>query len=342
MRLSSAQQDCRRSPRGVRCLTGIVARLRSWICLLLLGAGPLAARQAAKLPPAPASTAAPPSSVPSQPPPSRQELRALLERVIATTHRSDAAEAEFARTEHWIERRHAGDAGPVLDRVYRVYPTGTGTVKIVMADSGAQVTPEKFREELREVEQDLVWALDPDEPRQQARVVKWKKRTAERYRAVEAFRDGYEISWLGSERLPNSSAHRPLEKLLLDPKPATASGSIATELLAASRITLWVDPQSGAVVQLDAELVRDLRFGGGILGKIDKGGRVHIEQKEVAPGIWLPALISHQVQGRKLLSHEESVRTVEARDHLHVGPPSQLLPEVRRELSNPNLQVPAP
>jgi hypothetical protein len=340
MRLSPAPQDCRRPPRALRRPAGAAALLRLWICLPLLGALPLAAQQAATLPPASASTT--PSSASSQPPPSREEMRALLERVIATTHRSDAAEAEYARTEHWIERRHAGDASPVLDRVYRVYPTGTGTLKVMLVDSGVQVTPERYREELRELEQDLVRALDPEEPRQQASVVKWKKRTAERYRAVEAFRDAYDISWLGFEHLPNFTAPRPLDKLLLDPKRGSAPGSIATELLAASRITLWVDPGSGAVVQLDAELVRDLRFGGGLLGKIDKGGRVHIEQTEVAPGIWLPALISNQVKGRKFLSHQESVRTVVARDHRRVGPPSQLLPEVRRQLSNPNLQVPAP
>jgi hypothetical protein len=274
--------------------------------------------------------------------PSPEELRQLLERVIATTHRSDAAEAEYARTEHWVERKRAGDADPVLDRVYRVYPTGTGTVKLVVAESGAQVAPEKYREELHELEQALVWALDPDEPRQHARVEKGNKRTAERYRAVEGFRDAYEVSWLGAETLPNRPEATPLAKLLLDPKPGAASGSIATELLAASRLTLWVEPQSGAVVRLDAELVRDLRFGGGLLGKIDKGGRVHIEQAQVAPGIWLPTLTTDQVQGRKFLTHEESARTVEARDYRRVGPPAELLPQVRRELSNAGIQVPAP
>lgn len=262
--------------------------------------------------------------------------------MIAATHRGDAAAAEYARTEHWIERRHAGDADPVLDRVYRVYPTGTGTLKVVVTESGAQVTPEKYRQGLRELEQALVSALDPDEPGQQARVGKWKKRTAERYRAVEAFRDAYQVTWLGAERPANFPGPGPLAKLLLDPKPGAPSGSIATELLAASRLTLWVEPESGAVVRLDAELVRDLLFGGGLLGKIDKGGRVHIEQTEVAPGIWLPAVISNQVQGRKFFSHQESVRTVEARDHRRVGTPAQLLPEVRRELSNPTLHIPAP
>lgn len=277
-----------------------------------------------------------------QPAPPAGELRQILERMIVTMHGSDAAGAEFARTEHWVERKHAGDTAPVLDRVYRVYPTGTGTQKIVMAESGTQVTAEKYREELRQLEQDLVWALDPDEERQHARVVKWKRRTEERYRAVEGFRDGYEVSWLGTERDANSAVPRTLTKLLLDPKPGPASGSIATELLAASRLTLWVEAESGAVVRMDAELVRDLSFGGGLVGKIDRGGRVHIEQGQVAPGIWLPTVTADQVQGRKFLTHEESARTVEARDYRRVGPPAELLPQVRRELSNASLQVPAP
>jgi hypothetical protein len=262
--------------------------------------------------------------------------------MIATMHRSDEAAAQYARTEHWVDRKHAGDADPTLDRVYRVYPTGTGTLKVVMAEGGAPVTPEKYRDELHEVEQALVEALDPAEPGQHARVEKWKRRSAERFRAVEAFRDAYQITWLGVERVPNAAGARPLTKLLLDPKPGTASGSIATELLASSRLTLWVEPESAAVVQLDAELVRDLLFGGGLLGKIDKGGRVHIEQTEVAPGIWLPRTTTDEVQGRKLLSHQESVRTVEARDYRRVGAPAELLPLVRREIGNAGIQVPAP
>ena len=262
--------------------------------------------------------------------------------MIASSHRSDAEDAFYARTEHWIERRHSADDTVTLDRVYRVYPTGTGTVKLVVRDAGAQVTPEKYRDSLRQLEQDLVWALDPDEPRQHARVEKFQKRTADRYRAVEGFRDAYNVTWLGTENLPGAPAGAPLTKLLLDPKPGGSSGSIATELLAASRLTLWVEPHSGAVVRLDAELVRDLTFGGGLLGKIDKGGRVHIEQAEAAPGIWLPRLTTNDVQGRKLFSHQESVRTVEASDFLRVGPPADLLPLVRRELGNAALRVPSP
>ena len=256
-------------------------------------------------------------------------------------HRSDAQDALEAHTEHWTERSRRGgngDSDPALDRAYRFYPTGTGTLKLLVEERGAPVTADTYRKELRDLEQTLVWALDPEEANQRQRVEKFQKRSAERFHAVEAFRDSYEMSWLGHETLDGRS----VEKLLLDPKPGSSGGSVATELLAASRLTLWVDPSSGGVVALDAELVHDLLFGGGLLGKLDKGGRVHIEQEEISPGIWLPKLTRYEVQGRKLFSHQESYRTIEARDFRRVGQPAELLPLVRRELNNAQLQVPSP
>jgi len=339
MFFSIGQGDCRR--RNSRIPWRIAAECGCGVCLLFLVLAPLCAQQAAS-PAADEHATVEPSAVSSAPAPSPEQLRLLLERVIASTHRGDAAEADYARTEHWVERRHAGDKDPVLDRVYRVYPTGTGTMKAMVEDSGVRVTPEKYRDELHELEQDLEWALQPNEPSQHARVEKWQKRTAQRYRAVENFRDSYIVTWLGAERLPAYSGTEPLAKLRLEPKPGAASGSIATELLAASRITLWAVPKTGGVVQLDAELVRDLNFGGGLLGKIDKGGHVHIEQTEVTPGIWLPCVITNDVRGRKFLVHEESMRTIETRDHRRVGGPAELLEQVRRVLSNPDSQVPAP
>ena len=311
-----------------------------WVLIALLAQG--AAAQ--NVPPQEAPSNQAPLNAPSNGAPSNEALRQLLERMIATMHRGDGEDALEARTEHWMERARpgaAGDGEPVLDRVYRVYPTGTGTLKLLVEERGVRVSQEKYREELRELEQTLVWALDPDEPEQHARVEKFQKRSAERRRAVDAFRDSYTLSWQGREVLAGRPPRR-VEKLLLDPKPESGGGSVATELLAASRLTLWVDPESGGVVQLDAELVRDLLFGGGLLGKINKGGRVHIEQTEVAPGIWLPRLTRYEAEGRKLFTHERIYRTIEAGEFRRVGPPAELLTLVRRELGNAQLQAGAP
>jgi hypothetical protein len=269
--------------------------------------------------------------------PPGDELRQLLERVIAATHRGDAAEQLYARTEHWEDRKHPSDPNPTLDRLYRVYPTGTGTIKLVVTERGSRVTPERYREELGELQQALQWAIQPDDAQRQ-RIEKWKKRSGDRYHAVEAFRTAYSVTWLGREQM----AGRAAEKLLLDPKPGSVSGSATDQIVGNSRLILWVDPASGAIVRMDAELVNDVSFGGGLLGKIYKGGRIRLEQVEIAPGLWLPGKTTFEARGRKLLFSQEVVRTVEASGYRRVGPPEELLPLVRRARSNASLQVPEP
>ena len=110
------------------------------------------------------------------PPP--DELRQLIERMIANTHCNDAAIENYERVEHWVARRTENDPQVRLDKTYRVVPTGTGTLKVVLKDNGTAVTPEYYYGELQTLAQDLEWALDPNEPKQKARVEKWKKRTA--------------------------------------------------------------------------------------------------------------------------------------------------------------------
>lgn len=247
--------------------------------------------------------------------------------MTANTHRNDAAIEEYERIEHWTERRSEKDPQVRLDRTYRVVPTGTGTLKVILKENGNAVPPEYYRDELRQLEQVLEWALDPGEPKQKLRVEKWKKRTAERYQAVEAFRDAYVVTWLGRDTLEG----RALVKIHFEPKPEVHAHSVGTDLLSNSRVTVWLD--AGAqVVRLEAELVRNMAFSGGLLGKIYKGGRVTIDQFEVAPGLWMPRTTRYEVKGRKFLFSAEQWRAGEASDYRRVGPPREALHLVRSEL----------
>jgi hypothetical protein len=261
-------------------------------------------------------------------PPGPEEMRQIIERMMANTHRNDAAIEEYERIEHWTERRSENDPRVRLDKTYRVVPTGTGTLKVILKDSGNRVAPEYYREELRQLAQVLEWALNPEEPKQKARVEKWKKRTADRFQAVEAFRDAYAVTWLGQETLEG----RALSKIHFEPKPDYHGQSIGTDVLSNSRVTVWLNGEA-QVLRLEAELVRDLAFGGGLLGKIYKGGCVTIDQFEVAPGLWMPRTTRYEIRGRKFLFPEEQWRAGEASHYRRVGPPREALRLVRNELA---------
>ena len=49
---------------------------------------------------------------------------------------------------------------------------------------------------------------------------------------------------------------------------------------------MTVDIKQERLVALNGHLVEDVKFGGGLLGHLDKGGKFEVRQTEVAPGQW--------------------------------------------------------
>ena len=64
---------------------------------------------------------------------------------------------------------------------------------------------------------------------------------------------------------------------------------------------IWVDESAVQIARIEADVTSDIAFGGGIIGKVYRGGHFVVEQAEVAPGIWLPTLYIYNVGGRKFL-----------------------------------------
>jgi hypothetical protein len=266
----------------------------------------------------------------SGPPPllTGKEMSAVVGRVIAATHRNDAALEVYERIEHWVDRKSENAPQAERDRTYRVFPTGTGTLKLILKDKGVAVSRENYHEQLEVLEKVLVWALEPEEAKQRERVTKWKKRSSERYRTIEAFRDAYTVTALGRE----TREGRTLLGMRFEEKPGFESRSIGTDILANSRVEMWVEESSGQPVRIQALLVRDIAFGGGLLGKVYRGGQVFIEQSEAAPGIWLPKSIRYHLRGRKFLFPSELLQSGEMSDYRRVGPPGEAVELVRKEL----------
>jgi len=61
------------------------------------------------------------------------------------------------------------------------------------------------------------------------------------------------------------------------------SADYETQALKALSGEIWIDPQQERVTRLEGHLLQDTDYGWGILGKLDKGGWVVVEQADVAP-----------------------------------------------------------
>jgi hypothetical protein len=65
--------------------------------------------------------------------------------------------------------------------------------------------------------------------------------------------------------------------------------------------TLVIDQKETRLVSLSGQLMSDVNFGAGILGKLRKGGTFHVEQTQVAPNDWELSLLDVHIEGRALL-----------------------------------------
>ncbi len=72
-----------------------------------------------------------------------------------------------------------------------------------------------------------------------------------------------------------------VEKFTFRPNPGFDPLYLETEVLPAMAGEIWIDPVYLRVARLEAHLQRDVDFGWGILGRLNKGGWIVIEQADV-------------------------------------------------------------
>ena len=263
------------------------------------------------------------------------QIRSMVARVVENQHRNDLASEEFERVEHVVSRK-SGDNSPVLfDRTDRVMPSGTGVMRLRMAQGGSPVSQDLYRRELQFALDALELAIHPND-RWKQDLAKFEKRRRDRAELVDAAAKAFRITWAGRE----TRGSRTLAKVLLSPDPDYKPTSRLTDIFAHVDAVLWVEESQAQVVRLEGDIASDVTFGGGIIGKLYHGGHFLMEQSEVAPGVWLPTLYTYDVDGRKFLFGFGLHERTEVTRYRRVGPPAQSIEIIRNELNNRMAEMP--
>jgi hypothetical protein len=263
-------------------------------------------------------------------PPSDEEMRARTQKVLANQHDDDLALELYERVERHLDRTGGADSRTIKDRTYRVVPTGGGTLKILLRDDGKRTDPAEYRRQLQTWEDVLEMMVRPDDPKGKAAREKYEKRKRERAQFVDAIKDAFILKWLGRATYEG----RLCDVVELHPNPKFHPHSMFQSALAHVTAKIWVDHVADQIVRGEARITSDVSFGGGILGKLYRGGAVSMEQAEVAPGVWLPTRYQYDFAGRKFLFPFEEHQLIEVSRYCRIGPPSEALPIVRDELAN--------
>jgi hypothetical protein len=84
--------------------------------------------------------------------------------------------------------------------------------------------------------------------------------------------------------------------------------------------TLTLDLKQKRLVEINGRLTSDVKFAGGLLGHLDKGGTFFVKQQEVSPGCWAMTRMDVQMNGKALFFKTISVRTNEIDTDFHAVP----------------------
>jgi hypothetical protein len=273
------------------------------------------------------------------PAPSPEQIHSLLVRAIENQHRDDRALEEFERIERAITRK-AENTEVVTDITERIVPSPTGNIKLKMSENGVAVPPETYRTELEFAVNALGLAMHPND-RYKEDQAKFDKRRHDHAELVDTTMNAFRVTWAGRETRADSSGTRTLLKFLLEPDPAYKPINRFAVSFQHIHATLWVDEAQAQFARLEADIVTDIPFAGGVAGKVYHGSHVLMVQEEVAPGIWLPTLYNYEVDGRKFLFAFGVHERIEVTRYRRVGPPAQAIEIVRNELNNLTAGSPA-
>src|SRR5260370_18946058 len=90
---------------------------------------------------------------------------------------------------------------------------------------------------------------------------------------------------------------------------------------------MWVHERQGRVVGRHGQLSADVKFAGGLLGYLEKGGHFSVEQRELLPGQWDLTFMEVDMKGKALFFKTIAVKEKEYRSEFRTVPDGLTLAE---------------
>lgn len=199
-------------------------------------------------------------------------------------------------TDHFFFRSTKTTPKTSLTRIY--VQTKEATAGITVAVDGKPLSDQQRHAEEERVERFL---HDPEELRKKRNQ---EHEDAERtMRIVRAIPDAFVFTYVGEEPASpgvGRTGHA-LTKLNFHPNPRYQPPSRVEQVLLGMEGFVLVDAEAGRLATIDARLFRDVGFGWGILGHLDRGGHFLVQQEQVSGDSWVISHMNLKFTGKILL-----------------------------------------
>jgi hypothetical protein len=233
--------------------------------------------------------------------------------LVRSTVAHEVAAANDSSTKHMVRSRKQTSQGSQT-RLY--VETKDAIAGMTIAYNDQPLTPEQMQSEKSRLAE---LAGSPE----QLQHKHWQEQeTADRtLRIVKALPDAFLYDYDGEEKgtadLGKNGA--PLVRLKFRPNPAYHPPSREEEVLAGMQGILLIDSAERRIARIDGTLFKEVGFGWGILGHLDKGGHFLVEQRDVGDGSWQVSHMSLAFTGKILLFKSLAIKSEEVfSDFRHV------------------------
>jgi hypothetical protein len=158
----------------------------------------------------------------------------------------------------------------------------------------------------------LAWLANNPEQLRKKRA-REKEDTERSLRILKALPEAFRYEYAGTENSEPGlgKAGDPLLRLKFTPNPDYNPPSHVEQVLEGMQGDLLIDPSLKRFARVDGTLFREVSFGWGIIGHLDKGGHLRVEQGDVGDGTWQITHMSLRMMGKFLMFKSFNIDSVE-------------------------------
>jgi hypothetical protein len=201
-----------------------------------------------------------------------EQTQELVKRVLRTELEASTNSAATHPTQYRLRK-----VSPRLSTTKLIVETKDGDVARLLAINDAPISPVDQQNEDTRLEGLL------KDPSLQRHRKQREEGDAERAKKVmSALPDAFLYQFAGYVDTP----HGPSYRLSFQPNPNFDPQDLEAQVLKAMAGELWIDVSDQRVTRLEGRRLHDVEYGWSILGKLDKGGTLLLEQSDVGNHQW--------------------------------------------------------
>ncbi|HKU19807.1 MAG TPA: hypothetical protein VJQ50_02250 [Terriglobales bacterium] len=218
----------------------------------------------------------------------------LVRRVIA-----HEVQAEKQDHSYWMFRLQQSQSGSET-KTEEVVETPHGWLRRLLAVNGRPLTADQRKKEDERLHKLLT---DPAEQRKNQEATRNDVQQAQQL--LQMLPDAFLYSYAGSKA--------GIVKLNFNPNPKFHPQSRKATVFHDMVGSLWLDVTQQRLAGIQGHLNQKVKFAGGLLGYLDKGGTFDVKQTQIAPGVWDVTYMNIQMNGKALFFKTIAVREKDIR-----------------------------